>query len=173
MPASSSLTPLGALGRGLAAGVIGTTVFDAFLYGQYRRGGGESSLTDWEFSKGLESWDDAPAPAQVGKRLIEGAFQIELAPEHAKLVNNITHWGYGLLGAMQYGVVVGSLRGVPRILYGLPFGACFWSSGYIVLPAMKLYKPIWEYDARVLAKDLSAHLVYGLATATAFRLLSR
>jgi hypothetical protein len=34
-----------------------------------------------------------------------------------------------------------------------------------------LYKPIWKYDAETLAKDLSAHLVYGLAPATALRVL--
>jgi hypothetical protein len=37
----------------------------------------------------------------------------------------------------------------------------------------KLYKPIWEYDAETLAKDLSAHLAYGLATAATFGLLER
>jgi hypothetical protein len=37
----------------------------------------------------------------------------------------------------------------------------------------KLYKPIWEYDAKTLAKDLSAHFAYGLGTAATFRLLDR
>ena len=46
------------------------------------------------------------------------------------------------------------------------------ASSYAVLPLAKLYKPIWEYDRKTLAKDLSAHLAYGLATAAAFRLLT-
>jgi hypothetical protein len=54
----------------------------------------------------------------------------------------------------------------------LAFGASVWAASYVVLPAAKLYKPIWEYDRVTLAKDLSAHLVYGVATATALRLLS-
>jgi hypothetical protein len=33
-----------------------------------------------------------------------------------------------------------------------------------------LYKPIWEYDPGTLAKDLSAHVVYGLGTSVAFYL---
>ena len=53
-----------------------------------------------------------------------------------------------------------------------PFGASVWGAGYIVLPAMKLYEPIWAYDATTLANGLSAHLVYGLATAAAMRGLS-
>jgi len=42
----------------------------------------------------------------------------------------------------------------------------------VVLPLAGLYKPIWQYDAKVLAKDLGAHCVYGLGTAATFRLLS-
>jgi len=59
----------------------------------------------------------------------------------------------------------------PRIRYGLPFGATVWASSYVILPAAKLYKPIWKYDTETLAKDLSGNLMYGLATATALRLL--
>lgn len=144
---------------------------DALLYWRYKRGGGESSPGDWEFSKGLASWDDAPAPAQVGKRLVEGLFEIEIPAARVRLVNNVTHWAYGILGGVQYGIVAGSLA-KPRILYGLPFGASVWGAGYVILPAAKLYKPIWDYDAKTLADDLSAHLVYGLTTATVMELLS-
>jgi hypothetical protein len=37
----------------------------------------------------------------------------------------------------------------------------------------KLYRPVWQYNYKVLAKDLSAHLIYGLTTATAFKEASR
>ncbi|HEY5262456.1 MAG TPA: hypothetical protein VIJ33_10105 [Solirubrobacteraceae bacterium] len=167
----SATTPLRAVARGLVAGAIGTVGMDALLFTRYRRGGGDSSSAAWEFSSGLSSWDGAPAPALVGKRLVEGLFQRELSPDQARLVNNVTHWGYGMLAGLQYGVVAGSLRN-PRVLYGLPFGAIVWATGYVVLPAAKLYQPIWEYDRRTLGKDLSAHLVFGLGTATALRLLS-
>jgi hypothetical protein len=144
---------------------------DALLFTRYRRGGGDSAFEAWESSAGLDSWDQAPAPAQVGKRLVEGLFGRELAPERARLVNNVTHWGYGLLGGVQYGLVAGSLK-APRVRYGLPFGASVWAAGYVILPAAKLYKPIWEYDAMTLARDLTAHLVYGLGTAAALQLLA-
>jgi hypothetical protein len=61
----------------------------------------------------------------------------------------------------------------PRVGYGLPFGATVWAGSYVILPAAKLHKPTWEYDGRTLAKDLSAHLVYGLATATTLRVPTR
>jgi hypothetical protein len=168
---AKTMTPLGGVARGLVAGAVGTAAMDALLFARYRRDGGDSRLADWEFSSGISSWDQAPAPAQVGKRLVEGLFRREIPPERAALVNNITHWGYGILGGVQYGLVAGSLS-TPRVAYGLPFGASVWAAGYVVLPAAKLYKPIWDYDRKTLAKDLSAHLVYGLSTAAAFRLLS-
>lgn len=168
----TAMSPLGAIGRGLVAGAAGTLAMDALWFARYRRAGGDSDFTEWEFSSGLCSWDQAPAPAQVGKRLVEGLFKRELPASRAALVNNITHWAYGMLGGTQYGIVAGSLNR-PRIRYGVPFGASVWAAGYAVLPAAKLYKPIWEYDKKALAKDLSAHLVYGVGTATTFGLLSR
>jgi hypothetical protein len=36
-----------------------------------------------------------------------------------------------------------------------------------------VYKPMWEYDARTLAKDFTAHLVYGATTSAAFAALAR
>ena len=170
-PRRSAATPVGAVARGLVAGAVGTAAMDALWFARYRRGGGQNGPAAWEFSADIPDWDQAPAPAQVGKRIVEGLFERELAPGRAGLMNNVTHWGYGMLAGLQYGIVASSLR-TPRILYGLPFGATVWAAGYVVLPAAKLYQPIWEYDRKTLAKDLSAHLVFGLGTATALRLLS-
>jgi hypothetical protein len=55
----------------------------------------------------------------------------------------------------------------------LALGPAAWLSGYVVLPLAKVYKPIWEYDERTLADDLSAHLVYGAVTSAVFRVLTR
>ena len=164
------MTPVGAVLRGLAAGTVGTLAMDLLLFARYQHGNGKSGFREWELSEGIESWDQAPAPAQVGRRLVEGLFRTTLPDRRASLVNNITHWGYGILNGAPYGLVVGSLTR-NRVWFGVPFGAGVWGSGYVVLPAAGLYQPIWEYDRRTLANDLSAHLVYGLTTAAAFRLL--
>jgi hypothetical protein len=161
----------GRIASGLAAGVIGTAAFDAWLYGRYRQGGGADGFGDWETSAGLSSWEDAPAPALLGRRIVERVTGRELAPAHARLVNNVMHWGYGIANGVQYALVAGRLR-TPRVRYGLPFGAAVWGSDYVILPILKLYEPIWKYDPKTLADDLGAHLVYGLATAAAFRVLS-
>jgi Protein of unknown function (DUF1440) len=169
---SPTVTPVGAVARGLVAGALGTAAMDAFLFARYRRDGGSSSALAWESSAGVTGWEEAPAPAHVGKRLVEGLFGIELPSTRARLVNNVMHWAYGIANGAQYGIVAESLP-TPRIRYGLPFGATVWAGDYVILPVAKLYKPIWEYDVKTLANDLSAHLVYGVATATALHLLSR
>ncbi|MBV9364022.1 MAG: DUF1440 domain-containing protein [Solirubrobacterales bacterium] len=158
--------------RGLIAGAAGTAAMDTFLFLRYRRTGGTTSALEWESSAGVTSWEQAPAPALVGKRLVEGLFAIKLPATRTRLVNNVMHWSYGIFNGAQYGIVAESLP-EPRIRYGLPFGAAVWIGDYVILPAAKLYEPIWKYDAKTLANDLNAHLVYGLATATALRLLSR
>jgi len=144
---------------------------DSLLFTRYRRAGGSDGFAAWEFSAGLSSWTDAPAPAQVGKRLLEGFLGRELPESRARIVNNVTHWATGLIASMQYGLVAGSLRR-RRVSYGVPFGAGVWSAGYAVLPVAGIYRPIWRYDRRTLSRDLTAHLVFGLSTAATFRLLS-
>ncbi len=165
------ITPFAAVVGGLVAGTVGTACLDAVNYVKYRRTGGKDSPLAWEFPR-VDSWDQAPDPGKVGKRLIEGFTQRELPDRWAGPVSTVMHWSYGSGWGALYGVLAGSLRR-PNPLYGLPLGAVVWISGYVLLPEGGLYKPIWEYDAKTLAGDLSAHLGYGAGTGTAFWLITR
>ena len=84
------MTPLGAVSRGLVAGAIGTATMDLFLYGRYRHEGGEEALKSWELSEQVTTWDQAPAPAQVGRRIVEVLFERRLPDTRASAVNNLT-----------------------------------------------------------------------------------
>ncbi|MCW2999393.1 MAG: hypothetical protein JWN65_2942 [Solirubrobacterales bacterium] len=163
--------PVVAVLHGLVAGAIGTAAMDLVLYSRFRRGGGESGFADWELSRGLTGWDEAPAPAQVGRRLVEGVFGREVPGERAALTNDLMHWAYGTSWGAAYGIVAGSFARPPTLRSGLAFGSVVWAGDYVILPLAGLYEPIWKYDARTLADDLSAHLVFGVVTATTFRLL--
>ncbi len=167
----SPLSPIGAVVRGAVAGKVGILAMDLVWYRRYRKGGGGDSFPRWEFSPSTLTWDEAAPPAQVGKRVIEGLLQRELPESWAGPTNNVVHWAYGIMWGAGYGVVAGSLP-TPKVRNGPVLGTLVWGSGYVVLPLAKLYKPIWEYDATTLAKDLSAHLAFGLGTAGAFRLLA-
>lgn len=156
--------------RGINASAAGTLAMDTLLYRRYRDGGGKSKALAWESSKGLESWEGAPAPALVAKQLLELVTKSEIPPRYARILNNATHWGYGLAAGAGYGLIFRSRK--PNVLYGLPFGAAIWAASYVVLPALGIYKPIWKYDAETLGKDLSAHLVFGSTTAASYALLT-
>jgi hypothetical protein len=166
------LSPVGAVWRGAVAGAVGTAAMDLLWFYRYRRGGGESGFAAWELSAGLSSWEDAPAPAQIGKRLGEAFLQRQIPVGRATLVNDLMHWSYGLFWGAQYGIVAGSFAAAQRLRAGVAFGATVWAGDYVVLPLAKVYKPIWEYDPKSLLDDLTAHLLFGVGTATAFRILS-
>ncbi len=168
----SQPTPLGASWRGLAAGAIGTAAMDLLQFYRYRRGGGQTGFVEQEFTPGLSSFEEAPAPAKIGKRVVEGVFQHEVPDRRAALVNNVMHWSYGIGWGMPYAIVVGSIGSLPTVRSGAAFGSIVWASDYVLLPLAKLYEPIWKYDAKTLADDLTSHVAYGVATAIAFRLLS-
>jgi hypothetical protein len=165
------MTPLAAVAAGLLAGAVGTVCLDAVQYVRYRRKGGEASPLAWEFAP-VESWANAPDPGQVAKRVIEGFTHREIPDRWAWLTSTVMHWGYGSSAAAVYGILAGSLR-KPHALYGLPFGAAVWATGYVVLPEAGIYKPIWEYDPKTLAIDLSGHLAYGAGTGVTFWLLAK
>jgi hypothetical protein len=166
------VTFLGAGIRGAAAGVLGTAAMDVLWYYRYRRAGGESPFDDWETSAGLHDWEDAPAPARFGRLLVQLLLHRDLPARNARAVNNLVHWSTGAgwgaaLGIAEYA----SDR--HTAWYGIPFGAGVWLQSYVILGPAKLYKPIWDYDAKTLAEDLSAHLVYGFASATALDTINR
>ncbi len=170
VPRRPQVTPVGAVARGAAAGLVGTLAMDVWQYTRYRREHGTEPFPKWEFSADVTDWDKAPAPAQVGRRIVEGLFERKLPDSRAALVNNVMHWGYGVSGAVAYGMIAASQRR-PRASQGLILGAGMWAASYVILPAMHLYKRINEYDAKTLGKDLFAHLVFGTTTGVAFSLL--
>jgi hypothetical protein len=162
---------IGSVARGIGASALGTLAMDTLLYRRYHDAGGRSTFLAWESSDGVSSWEDAAAPALAGKRVLERLTGREVPPRYARLINNVMHWGFGLATGAGYGLVMASQR--PRVWYGVPFGAAVWASGYVVLPLLGVYQPIWKYDRETLEKDLGAHLVFGSATAAAFSFLSK
>ena len=129
--------------RWVASSAVGTLAMDASLYRGYRHDSSNANFPGWESSEGLVSWDNVPAPALVAKQVLEGVLKHEVSPRYARLLNNATHWGFGLATGAGYGLLVGSGR-EPKVWFGLPFGAAVWTSGYVVLPQLGVYKPIWK-----------------------------
>src|SRR4051794_38113562 len=129
-------TPLRAVGLGLLAGVGGTAVMTAVQLLEQRLRGSSSEPP--------QSWDEAPAPAQVGKRVVEGVFQEHVDLDQAEPLTNAVHWLYGIGWGAAYGVLRASVDARPAPL-GAVFGAGVMGAGYTVLPAMKIYDAPWKY----------------------------
>jgi hypothetical protein len=155
------------LASGALAGVIGTAAMDLVLYERYRRHGGKKGFWRWEFAGDVLSWQDASAPGQLGQRALRAAIGHEPPDAWARTTTNVMHWATGVGWGMQYGAVA-SITSRHPWARALALGPVVWLSGYIVLPLAKVYKPIWQYDARTLGDDLSAHLVYGSVVSSAF-----
>jgi hypothetical protein len=152
------------LAAGALAGAIGTMAMDLHLYRQYRGEGGKEPLLRWEFAAGVTNWNGASAPGQVGRRLLRAVTRNEPPDKWARSTTNLVHWATGVGWGIQYGVVAPKFMGRPW-LSGITLGSIVWLSSYAVLGPAMVYKPIWEYDTATLAKDLSAHVVYGSAVA--------
>ena len=168
--ARARVSPLGTVTRSLLAGAAGTLAMDLVWFRRYRKAGGTDGFVDWEFSAGTKSYEDAPAPAQVGKRVVEGVFDTELPPESAALMSNAVHWATGMGWGALYGVVAGSTRSA-HPAFGAVLGPMAWATSYLMLGVAELYRPPWEDDAKTLGRDLGAHAVFGLGTAATFRAL--
>jgi hypothetical protein len=140
----------------LCAGVIGNAVFTAY-----------QELTSESHESTPRDWSEAPEPAQVGQRLVEGVFHRDVPIEKAGLVTNVMHWLYGSSWGAVYGVIQESMR--QPLASGVTLTTAVMATDYTLLPAMKLYEPPWRYPARTLAQDFATHLVHGLAIAGAYR----
>ena len=159
---------IGRVVRGAVAGLAGTVAMDLVWYRRYRAGGGEGGFADWEVTQDVASWDEAPAPAQMGRKLVQAVGR-DVPLERAAALTNLMHWAYGTSWTVGYGLV---LRRRPWWA-GPAFGATVWASDYVTLPLAGVYQPIWTYDAGTLWQDLSAHLVFGAAADATLRLLDR
>ena len=164
------MTALRTVLLGLAAGTIGTLAMDAVWYRRYRRGGGRSAFHAWDVTREVESWDQAPAPAQMGRKLVEAVTGRELPLARAAATTNLMHWAYGAAWTAGYALLTAA-RG-RRWWSGPAFGAAVWASDYVTLPLGDVYEPIWRYDVATLWQDLNAHLVFGAAADAALRALS-
>jgi hypothetical protein len=157
---------------GALSGAVGTAAMDLLLYRRYRRTGGTDSAWRWESAEAVTSWDDASAPGQLGERVARLLTGETPSDRWARPTTNAMHWATGIGWGAQYGALAAA-SGKHSALRALALGPVVWLAGYVVLPSAGVYKPMWEYDARTLAKDFTAHLVYGATTSAAFAALAR
>jgi hypothetical protein len=132
----------------------------------------DAALGHWEFAGGVTSWDEASAPGQLGRKAERFVTRRPPPDRWARTTTNVVHWATGIGWGAQYGALARRTSRHPWAR-AAALGPSAWLSGYVILPLAKVYEPIWNYDARVLADDLSAHLVFGATTSAVFAALRR
>lgn len=159
------------IGLGAVAGGLGTLGMDLVLYMRYRRKGGTESAWGWESARDVKKWSDASAPGQIGRKVAAAVLRREPPERWARATTNAVHLLTGIGWGLQYGALAARSTKHP-VARVLALGPAVWMAGYVVLPLVGVYEPIWKYDAKTLGKDLSAHLVYGMITGATFASLS-
>jgi hypothetical protein len=154
--------------RGAMAGVAGTAAMTAWqeLSAKLQSSSGGES----EGSEPTDPWEQAPAPAQVGRLLLR-ALGYEVPANRIGLLTNVMHWGYGTGWGAIYGAVMGTRARERPLAGGLVFGTGVWLMSYVQMVPLGIYEPPWKYTPQELAMDLSYHLAYGAGLGTAGALL--
>lgn len=156
--------------RGLVAGLTGTAVMTAWqeLSAKLQSSGSDAGTGAPETPS--DPWEQASAPAKVGRMLL-GALGYDVPPAKINLLTNVMHWGYGTSWGAIYGVVMGHTAHDRPLARGLAFGTWVWVMSYVQMVPLGLYEPPWKYSPRELAMDLSYHLAYGAGVGTAGAIL--
>lgn len=139
------------IGRGLAAGLVGTAAMTV------------SSTIEQK----LRGRPASNAPAKAAETALGIAkFSSDAAEQR---FSTLVHWGYGT----GWGAVRGLLRGI-----GLPPSAAaagqftaVWGGAQVALPALDVAPPFWLWGPKEVAIDVWHHLVYVIATGIAYERL--
>ena len=146
--------PLGSvaerMGKGLAAGAIGTAAMTVGQRLEMQQRGRAGSTT----------------PAEVAEKVLD----VEIPDQPAKeQVSQLVHWGFGTaLGVVRAFMPLVGIKGTKATV--LHFGLVFGGS-LVMLPALDLAPPAPEWGSEELAVSAGHHLVYALATGVAFAVL--
>ncbi len=165
-----SITPLGALGRGLLAGAIGAGIQTLFFKATRRIAPEtpKSAFTPPESKQAGEM-----ATETVARRFVEGFAQRgPLGDEAKRRGGEIVHFGFGAAWGGLYGLAresLPSLRGLPG---ALGFATLVWMVGdNLILTAFRLSAPPTAYPVKTHAYAFSAHLPYAFGAELAYEAL--
>lgn len=140
------------VGKGLFAGVAGTAAMTV------------SSTLEMKIRDRHAS--NTPAKA-AGKVLgVEPTGESEQAR-----FSNLVHWGYGTSwGAVRGLIDAAGLEGKEAAAAHF---LALWGSEQVMLPALGVAPPFWQWGAKEVAIDAFHHLVYAGATGVAYAALDR
>lgn len=168
------VSPVGALFRGMAAGVVGTFTQDLYFRAMKR----VKPRTPREvFQPPEPEQQDEQAVQTVARRFVEGMMARPLREEHKRRAGVIVHRAFGAGWGGLWGLVRESVPAVasptPIGLAGLTgFSALVWMVGdNLILPAFRLAAWPQRYAPALHAYAFGAHVAYGLGTCLSYELM--
>lgn len=154
------VTPLGAVLRGVVAGLAGSAAQDVFF-------AATRSITPGQPRDAFdppEAQQLSEQPTEtVARRLAEGlAARGSLPPDAKRIAGRAVHYGFGGGWGAVYGLLRESVPTPRGAACGAAFGAGVWFvSDNAILPAFRLAGGPQRYPLKNHAYALAAHLVYG------------
>lgn len=145
-------TIAGNVGRGLAAGAIGTAAMTASSSLEARLRGREAST--------------APADAMGTVLGVEPSSE-----QGERRFNTAAHWGYGTAWGAVRGLIAST--GLGPVASSAAHLGLVWGSEQVVLPATDASSPATRWPLREVGIDVLHHAVYAAATGLAFTWLLR
>jgi hypothetical protein len=142
----------GAVGKGLAAGAVGTAAMTV------------SSTLEAR----LRGRPPSTAPAKAAAKVLGVTPDSDAA---AARFSTLVHWGYGT----GWGAVRGLLAaaGLGPLAATTGHLASVWGSELVMLPTLGVAPPVQEWGAKEVAIDGFHHAVYAASTGLAYLLLDR
>lgn len=182
-----------AVARGVLASVAGLVAMDLFTRAMKRVGGGGSGRSrkgahgggkSKKANGALRRLDDIslvgttrkqnePATVAVGRIAYEKLRGRKPTRAQGAQLGKAVHWGYGLAMGGLWGLLERRIA-ESDVKAGLGYGAALWLLGdELAVPLLGLSRGPTAHPPGVHARALGAHLVYGLATGAATRVLQR
>jgi hypothetical protein len=140
------------VGKGLFAGVVGTAAMTV------------SSTLEMK----IRGRPGSSAPAQAAGKIL--GVEPTGEAEEARF-SNLVHWGYGTSWGVVRGLIgAAGLEGPGAAAVHL---GTVWGTEQVMLPALGVAPPFWQWGAKEVAIDALHHLVYASATGVAYTVLDR
>jgi hypothetical protein len=139
------------IGRGLVAGAIGTAAMTVSSTVEMKLRGREGSTAPADAAMkvlGIESFCDGGAKSRF---------------------SDAVHWGYGTSWGLPRALF--DAAGLDAAAATAAHGTALWGSEQVMLPALGVAPPLWEWGAVEVAIDALHHVVYTVATSVAYEAL--
>jgi hypothetical protein len=142
-----------AVGRGVAAGLIGTAAMTISSTIEQRLRGRPAST----------------APADAAAKVLH--IKEFRSAEAKNAFSNTVHWSYGTAWGVNRAILTRAGLS-PKAAAGAHLGA-LWVSEQVMLPALEVAPPVTMWGRKEIAIDAWHHLVYATATSAAYDALAR